>query len=169
MLFSTFCVILNKYFSSNSIIFLKIIPSSFFHCRVMGLFALKTLLPLIFQREFNEGTFILFPILVQPVSTKYPFAVSWGFKNITFLFSLRFCLWFLKDISSIRPPFREIVPTIFSFSIFILSTLLIESSLETGFIFTASLIFGVTLLELSIFFSEFFFFYFFLFFALDLL
>ena len=127
---------------SNFIIFLNIIPSPFSHWRVTGWFSVRVLLPIILQIEFDDGTFILFPILVQPVSTKYPFTVSWGFKKTTFFLSFKFCLWFLKEISSIIAPFKDREPIILLFSILILLTLLIKASLDAVLISTVWSILG---------------------------
>ena len=60
-------------------------------------------------------------------------SVSEGFKKTIFFPSLTFCLCFLKEISSIKPPSNEMEPKIFSFSILSLSELSIDSVLETFF------------------------------------
>ena len=60
--------ILNKYLSSNSILFSKVTPSLLFHCKIIGELSLKILLPLTVHSDSFVGTLILFPILVQPVS-----------------------------------------------------------------------------------------------------
>ena len=102
-----------------------------FHSRIIGLFTLKVLFPITDQTEFIVGTLILFPILVQPVSTKKPSSVSLGFKKTTLsLMSISF-LYALKDRSSKIPPCNEIEPFILSLSILILLVLFIDSSLET--------------------------------------
>ena len=88
-------------------------------------------MPFTVQTELFDGTFILLPILVHPVSIKNPFSVSDGYKKTVFSPSTTFCLCFLKDISSIKAPSKDSDPTTFSFSIVILLLLFIASSLVT--------------------------------------
>ena len=80
----TFCLIVNKNLSSNSIFFVKINPSLLFHSSVIGLPGVKILFPLTFQIVLSNGNLTLsFPPEAHPVSIKYSFVEFFGFKKVT--------------------------------------------------------------------------------------
>ena len=126
--FLTLCVMLNKNLLSISIFLVKTKPWPFSHTRFTGLFGFNILLPLTVHIVLLVGNFNWLLLLdAQPVSTKYPFLIFFGFKRITFSLLFSSFLYFLKVISSIIAPSKDIDPTILSFSILTLLALSITS------------------------------------------
>ena len=115
--------------SSKVISFSKVIPWSLVQDNLTGDWLVSLLFPDTDHIEFEFGISIFLSVVINPLSIKYPSLVFLGDKSLTFSSLSKATLYFLKVKSSIAAPFKEIEPTMFWFSNWILLLWLKASSL----------------------------------------